>query len=605
MAAVTKYGTSCTGSRFLNGTLDLHLELEERLAKYTGMEAALVFSTGFQVNLGTIPAIMDKDDIIVTDKEVHASIIDGVRMAKVLKSVQIRTFKHNDPADLEKVLKSLPEEPAKLVIVDGVFSMGGDIAKLPEIIPICKKYGARFMCDDAHAIGVLGGGRGTGWHFGMQKDVDLVMGTFSKSLASVGGFIAGPKEAVHFIQMFARPFMFSASLPPSNVATVLACLDVLEAEPERVERVNADRRPGPERAQGHGLQHRRQRDAHHPHRHRRHDEGPGGLEGLLRGRHLHQRRPAAVRPARVLAACGRATWPPTRTSRSTRSCRSSRRSRTSSTSAAEAGRTRCPTSTSGTSGPGTTTGSTGPRTPATSSASSRWPSSRATTSSSTSARARGPWPGPSGPTSATSSAWISPTPMLKRGKWDGISMVRWDINESLFHNHLFDKIVGRMVFHHILDNLDRAFLRCYDLLKCRGRLIIAEGVPPAEDPEVVDWYTEMFKHKEVRRTFTKTLLVRYFQQERLPGRPGLQVQDEALQHQQLAGQLRPPQGQADAHPEHAPRGPGQGQGRLQHDPRERDLLRRHREPHHRRHQALGRFPSGLNVFAPAGVEPCE
>lgn len=237
--AVRKYGTSCTGSRFLNGTLDLHIELEERLAKYTGLEAALVFSTGFQVNLGSIPAIMDRDDIIVTDKEVHASIIDGVRMAKSLKNVTVRTYKHNDPADLEAVLKGLPGGPAKLVIVDGVFSMGGDIAKLPELIPICQKYGARFMSDDAHALGVLGGGRGTGWHFGMQKDVDLVMGTFSKSFASVGGFIAGPKEAVHFIQMFARPFMFSASLPPSNVATVLACLDVLEAEPERVARVNA------------------------------------------------------------------------------------------------------------------------------------------------------------------------------------------------------------------------------------------------------------------------------------------------------------------------------------------------------------------------------
>ena len=236
--AIRKYGTSCTGSRFLNGTLDLHLELEERLAKFVGMEAALVFSTGFQVNLGTIPAVMDRDDIIITDQEVHASIIDGVRMAKVLKNVQTRYYKHNDMADLEKIMKSLPPGPAKLVIVDGVFSMGGDIAKLPEIIPICKKYGARLMVDDAHSLGVLGGGRGTGYHFGCQKDVDLVMGTFSKSLASVGGFIAGPKEAVHWIQMFARPFIFSASLPPSNVATVLACLDVLEQEPERVERVN-------------------------------------------------------------------------------------------------------------------------------------------------------------------------------------------------------------------------------------------------------------------------------------------------------------------------------------------------------------------------------
>ncbi len=253
--AVRKYGTSCTGSRFLNGTLDLHIELEARLAKYVGMEAALVFSTGFQVNLGTIPAIMDKDDIIITDREVHASIIDGVRMAKAVKNVQTRYYKHNDMADLEAVLKSLPSEPAKLVIVDGVFSMGGDIAKLPEIIPLCRKYGARFMSDDAHAIGVLGGGRGTGWHFGLQKDVDLVMGTFSKSLASVGGFIAGPKEAVHFIQMFARPFMFSASLPPSNVATVLACLDILEAEPERVARVNtiAARVRGELRAMGYNI----------------------------------------------------------------------------------------------------------------------------------------------------------------------------------------------------------------------------------------------------------------------------------------------------------------------------------------------------------------
>lgn len=236
--AIKKYGTSCTGSRFLNGTLDLHLELEERLAKYVGMEAALVFSTGFQVNLGTIPAVMDHDDIVITDQEVHASIIDGVRMAKVMKNVQTRYYRHNDMADLEEVMKSLPPDPAKLVIVDGVFSMGGDIAKLPGIIPICKKYGARLMVDDAHSLGVLGGGRGTGHHFGCQKDVDLVMGTFSKSLASVGGFIAGPKEVVHWIQMFARPFIFSASLPPSNVATVLACLDILEKEPERVERVN-------------------------------------------------------------------------------------------------------------------------------------------------------------------------------------------------------------------------------------------------------------------------------------------------------------------------------------------------------------------------------
>jgi len=235
--AIRKFGTSCTGSRFLNGTLHMHIELEERLAKFVGMEAALVFSTGFQVNLGTIPAIMDKDDYIITDKEVHASIIDGVRMAKSLKSVETRYFKHNDPADLESILSGIDPNPAKLVIVDGVFSMGGDISPLPEIVPICRKYGARLMVDDAHSLGVLGGGRGTAHHFGLDGQVDLIMGTFSKSFASIGGFIAGTKEAVHWIQVFARPFIFSASLPPPNVATVLACLDIMEQEPERAERV--------------------------------------------------------------------------------------------------------------------------------------------------------------------------------------------------------------------------------------------------------------------------------------------------------------------------------------------------------------------------------
>jgi 8-amino-7-oxononanoate synthase len=237
--AIETYGTSCTGSRFLNGTLQIHLELEERLAQFTGQEAALVFSTGFQVNLGTIPAIVDPGDILITDKEVHASIIDGVRQAKSVKKVDTRHYKHNDTADLENILRALPEAPGKLVVVDGVFSMAGDIAPLPEIIPICKKYGARLMVDDAHSLGVLGGGRGTGFHFGCAGDVDLVMGTFSKSFASVGGFIAGRKEVIQWIQIFARPFIFSASLPPSNVATVLACLDVLEQEPERVARVNA------------------------------------------------------------------------------------------------------------------------------------------------------------------------------------------------------------------------------------------------------------------------------------------------------------------------------------------------------------------------------
>ncbi len=254
-AAVHKYGTSCTGSRFLNGTLNMHLELENRLARFVGKDAALVFSTGFQVNLGTIPAIMDTDDILITDKEVHASIIDGVRMAKVQKRVHTRYFKHNDPDDLEVILKSLADAPAKLVVVDGVFSMGGDICPLDRVAPLCRKHGARLMVDDAHSLGVLGGGRGTGWHFNLQDQVDLVMGTFSKSFASIGGFIAGPKEAIHWIQIFARPFIFSASLAPANVATVLACLDVLEAEPERVARVNAigDRMRRELRAMGYNL----------------------------------------------------------------------------------------------------------------------------------------------------------------------------------------------------------------------------------------------------------------------------------------------------------------------------------------------------------------
>jgi 8-amino-7-oxononanoate synthase len=236
--AVRRYGTSCTGSRFLNGTLQMHIELEERLAEFVGKEAALVFSTGFQVNLGSIPAVVDPGDIIITDKEVHASIIDGARQAKGQKNVQARFFKHNDAADLDLILKTCPDDIGKLVVVDGVYSMGGDIARLPEVVPVCKTYGARLLCDDAHSLGVLGGGRGTAHHFGLDAEVDLIMGTFSKSFASIGGFIAGPKEVIHWIQIFARPFIFSASLPPANVATVLACLDVIKEEPERVARVN-------------------------------------------------------------------------------------------------------------------------------------------------------------------------------------------------------------------------------------------------------------------------------------------------------------------------------------------------------------------------------
>jgi len=233
--AVERFGTSCTGSRFLNGTLEMHRELERRLAEYVGKEAALVFSTGFQVNLGTISALVGKGEYVITDKEDHASIIDGCRLAMGT----MKRFRHNDMADLERVLSSLPHEVGKLIVVDGVYSMGGDLAPLPEIIALGKKYNARLMVDDAHSIGVLGGGRGTAAHFGVTEDVDLIMGTFSKSFASLGGFIAGDEPVIHYVQHHARSLIFSASMPPSNVAAVLAALEVMQEEPERIERVNA------------------------------------------------------------------------------------------------------------------------------------------------------------------------------------------------------------------------------------------------------------------------------------------------------------------------------------------------------------------------------
>jgi 8-amino-7-oxononanoate synthase len=236
--AVRRYGTSCTGSRFLNGTLQLHLELEDRLARFVGQEKALVFSTGYQSNLGAISALMRRGGVVVADKDVHASIIDGIRLASLRKESGARYFKHNDMADLDRTLGAVVSRSGILVVVDGVFSMGGDIADLPGIIPLCQKHGARLMVDDAHSLGVLGAGRGTAFHFGCPDAPDVVMGTFSKSLASVGGFLAGKKEVVHWIQHFARPLIFSASLPPPCVATVLAALDVIEQEPERVNRVN-------------------------------------------------------------------------------------------------------------------------------------------------------------------------------------------------------------------------------------------------------------------------------------------------------------------------------------------------------------------------------
>jgi len=235
ISAIHRYGTSCTGSRFLNGTLSLHEELEKQLADYVGKESALVFSTGMQVNLGTISALIGRSDVVILDKEDHASIVDGARLGYG----KIERFRHNDIGHLERVLKSIPSETGKLIVVDGVFSMGGDLADLPQILPIAKKYGVRLMVDDAHGLGVTGGGKGTSAQFGVTDEVDLIMSTFSKSFASLGGFIAGDADIVHYIKHNARALIFSASIPASNAAAALAALEVMREEPDRVVRVNA------------------------------------------------------------------------------------------------------------------------------------------------------------------------------------------------------------------------------------------------------------------------------------------------------------------------------------------------------------------------------
>ncbi len=231
--AIGTFGTSCTGSRFLNGTLEMHLELERRLAKWVGKERTLVFSTGYQVNLGTISSIVGRGDYVITDKDDHASIIDGCK----LSYGTMRRFPHNDIEALDRVLAGLPENAGKLVVVDGVFSMGGDIAPLPDLIPVCQKYEARLMVDDAHSIGVLGGGHGTSAEHGVTDGVDLIMGTFSKSFASLGGFIAGDEGIIDFIQHNARSLIFSASIPPANAAAAMAALEVMQEEPERIQRL--------------------------------------------------------------------------------------------------------------------------------------------------------------------------------------------------------------------------------------------------------------------------------------------------------------------------------------------------------------------------------
>ncbi len=235
MDAVERFGSGCTGSRFLNGTLSIHEELEERLADFMQTEAALIFSTGFTTNQGTISTIVGRKDLVVGDSENHASIVDGTRLSfgRALK------YRHNDMNDLDRVLKNNAKpENGILIVTDGVFSMGGDIVDLPNLVKVAKKYGARIMVDDAHSIGVLGkNGRGTAEHFGLDKEVDIVMGTFSKSFASIGGFIAGSEEVVHYIKHMARALIFQASPPPASVAAVIAALDILQKEPERRERL--------------------------------------------------------------------------------------------------------------------------------------------------------------------------------------------------------------------------------------------------------------------------------------------------------------------------------------------------------------------------------
>ncbi|MBF0564160.1 MAG: aminotransferase class I/II-fold pyridoxal phosphate-dependent enzyme [Nitrospirae bacterium] len=229
--AIKKYGTGCAGSRLLNGTLDIHVQLEEKLAKFMRKEAAVIFTTGFQVNLGVISALVGKDDAVILDKMDHASIIDGCR----LSYGEVRKYRHNDMVDYERVLSEASQK-STLTVVDGVFSMEGDIVNLPEVLRIANKHGSRVMVDDAHGIGVLGKtGRGTAEHFGLESECPIIMGTYSKSLASIGGFVAGEADVIHYIKHNARSLMFSASPPPASVAAVIAALDIIDGEPERLE----------------------------------------------------------------------------------------------------------------------------------------------------------------------------------------------------------------------------------------------------------------------------------------------------------------------------------------------------------------------------------
>lgn len=232
--AVVDYGTSMTGSRFLNGSLKLHAELEDDLADFFGKQAGLVFATGYQANIGVMSGLGFKNDALIFDEANHGSLYDGGRVGRA----EIHKYAHNNMVELERILSTLPAEQGKLVVVDGVFSMEGDVANFPEIAALCKKYEARLVVDDAHGLGVIGrGGRGTASHFGLDDDADLIVGTFSKSMASIGGFVVGEAKVVDFIKHFGRSMIFSASLAPPNVAAAKKALEILRREPERVERL--------------------------------------------------------------------------------------------------------------------------------------------------------------------------------------------------------------------------------------------------------------------------------------------------------------------------------------------------------------------------------
>lgn len=235
--AVEKYGTGCSGSRYLTGTLDLHIELEERLAKFFSSEAVLLFSTGYQTGQGIIPTLVQRGEYIVSDKDNHACLIAGNLMAKGALAEFVR-YKHNDMDDLERVITKIPKEAAKLIVSDGVFSTGGEIVNLPRLNKIAKENNARILIDDAHSVGVIGkGGRGTASEFNLENEIDMTMGTFSKTFASLGGFVTGKKEVINYIKHHSLALIFSASPTPSSVAAALAALDILEAEPERVDRL--------------------------------------------------------------------------------------------------------------------------------------------------------------------------------------------------------------------------------------------------------------------------------------------------------------------------------------------------------------------------------